>query len=217
MMRHDIRNDLQILDAYSELISEKLTEAELGDLTAELLEEYVRPIEESTNSAIKITETAREVTEVMIQSSTDLKPVRLKQTLTIELENFKSAYPNSEIQLESEITEAGTVLADDMIGSVFRNLLTNAVEHNTSETPQVRVSMSKKNGSIIVTISDNGPGISEDMKNKIFTEGKKGLESEGTGMGLYLVEKLVERYGGSVRVSDSDLGGAEFIVKLEQH
>ena len=52
------------------------------------------------------------------------------------------------------------------------------------------------------------------QKTKIFGKGQKALESDGTGIGLYLVEALVTRYGGSVWVEDTDTGGSLFTVEL---
>jgi len=53
-----------------------------------------------------------------------------------------------------------------------------------------------------VAIADNGPGIPDSQKNEIFGRGEMGLESSGSGIGLYLVDTLVEMYNGSVTVED---------------
>ncbi|MFC7114549.1 sensor histidine kinase [Natronoarchaeum sp. GCM10025703] len=66
-----------------------------------------------------------------------------------------------------------------------------------------------------VRIADNGPGVRESMKDDIFGKGEKGLESAGTGIGLYLVQSLVESYGGDIRVEDNDPTGAVFVVELQ--
>ena len=52
------------------------------------------------------------------------------------------------------------------------------------------------------------------MKRTVFDEGTQGIDSEGTGLGLYLVRALVDRYGGAVWVEDSESGGARFVVEL---
>lgn len=70
-----------------------------------------------------------------------------------------------------------------------------------------------------VTIADNGPGIPEDNRAQIFERGWTDT-SDGTGMGLYIVKRLVENYGGQIRLSetaeddDMNLGGATFVVEL---
>jgi signal transduction histidine kinase len=106
------------------------------------------------------------------------------------------------------------VRADDMLGSVFRNLLTNAIEHNDEAVREVTVAATATDGRVVVRVADNGPGIPDDRKDAIFEEGEKGLDSEGTGLGLYLVETLVERYDGDIRVEDNEPKGAVFVVEL---
>jgi signal transduction histidine kinase len=101
-----------------------------------------------------------------------------------------------------------------MLEAVFRNLLQNAIQHNQKAVPEVTVSAEEADDSVRVRIADNGPGIPESRKDEIFARGEKGLESAGTGLGLYLVETLVDRYGGDVWVEDNEPEGAVFIVEL---
>lgn len=101
-----------------------------------------------------------------------------------------------------------------MLESVFRNLLKNAVQHNHTGHPRITVSMSETDGSATVRIADNGPGIPDDRKEQIFDHGEKGLDSEGTGIGTYLVKRLVTQYGGDVWIEDNDPTGSIFVVTL---
>jgi signal transduction histidine kinase len=101
-----------------------------------------------------------------------------------------------------------------MLSSVFRNLLKNAVQHNDTDDPEVTVSATTGDGTVEVAVADNGPGVPDERKEEIFGQGEKGLESSGTGIGLYLVRTLVERYGGDVRVEDNDPEGSVFVVRL---
>ena len=101
-----------------------------------------------------------------------------------------------------------------VLDSFFRNILTNAIQHNDAETPEVSVSATGTDDSVEVRIADNGPGIPDERKSDVFGRGEKGLESAGTGIGTYLVEKLVTRYGGDVWIEDNDPRGAVFVVKL---
>src|SRR6056297_4013314 len=95
-----------------------------------------------------------------------------------------------------------------MLNSVFRNLLKNAVQHNDKAVPTVAVSSEMKDDQIRIRVADNGPGVSDAAKEDIFGKGEKGLDSEGTGIGLYLVKSLVETYGGDVWVKDRESGDA---------
>jgi signal transduction histidine kinase len=106
------------------------------------------------------------------------------------------------------------VIGNEMLGSVFRNLLQNAILHNDKETPEITITAERQQRQIEVRIADNGPGVPDAQKETIFGKGAKGLESEGTGIGLYLVQSLVESYGGDVWVEDNTPEGAIFVVQL---
>ncbi|SIR83573.1 PAS domain S-box protein [Natronorubrum thiooxidans] len=192
VVRHDIRNDLQLVLAYAEMLEEVVDEAG---------REYVDQVLASARDAVAITETARDVSEVMLQADTEPTQVRLRYTLEHELDEIRSTYENAVVTTEGTIPRL-EVVADDMLESVFRNLLTNAIEHNDAEIPVITVSASVEGDDVEVQIADNGPGIPDERKATIFEEGEKGLESDGTGLGLYLVRTLVDRYGGDVWVAD---------------
>jgi phosphoglycerate-specific signal transduction histidine kinase len=96
----------------------------------------------------------------------------------------------------------------------FRNLLTNAIQHNDKDVPEVTVTATEREDRVIVRVADNGPGISDTQKGTVFGEGQKGLDSRGTGFGLHLVETPVEQYGGDVRIEDNESTGAIFVVDL---
>lgn len=67
---------------------------------------------------------------------------------------------------------------------------------------------------INVRIADNGPGIPDSRKEDIFGKDETGLDSEGTGIGLYLVQSLMDAYDGDVWVEDNDPEGAVFVVQF---
>ena len=204
VVRHDIRNDLQVVLTYTETLQSYVKDGG---------KEYVERILEAGRNAVDITTTARDVTEVMIQSDIELHPVSLRYVLENEIDDIRSSREEALIRVDGSIPGV-MVRADDMLESVFRNLLVNAIKHNDKEVSEVTTSVTCNDGTVSVRIADNGPGISEDRKEKVFEKGEIGLDSEGTGLGLYLVDTLVGRYDGDVRVEDNDPEGTVFTVEL---
>jgi signal transduction histidine kinase len=103
---------------------------------------------------------------------------------------------------------------------IFRNLLDNAIKYSLPE-PAVKVTLWMESDSNIITqIADNGPGVPEKQRERIFERFERlGTELEretpGTGLGLYIVKTLVQRLGGKVSVRDGDEGqGSVFEVQL---
>lgn len=205
VLRHDIRNDLQLVTAYADLLTDHVDDEEGAA--------YLETLLESSEHAVELTRTAREMAEVMLTNSADEERVSLRSVLEREFDDVRSDYPRAVLSIDESIP-AVAVHADDMLSSVFRNLLKNAIFHNDKTVPEVTVSAERGVGTIAVRIVDNGPGIPTDRKQAIFQEGEMGLESEGTGLGLYLVQTLVDRYGGDVFVEDNEPTGAVFVVEL---
>jgi PAS domain S-box-containing protein len=209
VLRHDIRNDLQLVTAYAEMLIE---DDETLNEEDEKRRRYAESVLDGANHAVELTKTAGEMADVMLASDETRQAVDLRTTLEKELDDVRSAY--SAAVVTAETVPAVSVLADEMLGSVFRNLLKNAVQHNDKELPEVRVSASEHGETVTVRIADNGPGIPEERRESIFGKGETGLGSEGTGLGLYLVESLVDGYGGDVWIEDNDPEGAVFVVEL---
>ncbi len=103
-----------------------------------------------------------------------------------------------------------------MLSSVFRNLLNNAVQHNDKDEPVVEIGIEPLSDEVIVRIADNGPGIPDDIEGSLFNEGKKGVGSSGTGMGLTIVQTLVEQYEGEIQITDNDPTGTIFYIHFEK-
>ncbi|WP_167880079.1 PAS domain S-box protein [Halorhabdus rudnickae] len=205
VLRHDIRNDLQLVTSYAELIAEESDD--------ESIQDHIETVLENAEHAVELTRTAREMADVMLSAEDDIENIDLDSVLTDELKAVRAAYPHAVFTVESSMP-AKPVRASSMLSSVFRNLLKNAVQHNDKAVPEVTISATTREERVVVRIADNGPGIPAEQRDAIFGKGETGLESSGTGIGLYLVETLVDSYGGSVRVEDNDPDGAVFVVEL---
>jgi len=208
VVRHDIRNDLQLVTAYAEMLAESdsLTKPDRG---------YLGKIQKAADNAIDLTTSARELSAVMLQQDAELTAVSLGKTLETQLERVRSSRQAVAITTTGPIP-AVEVHADELLSAVFRNVLGNAVEHNDKDLPKVTVGTHLEENTVTVRIADNGRGVPDSQKAEIFGRGNKGLESDGTGIGLYLVSSLVDRYGGAVWIEDNDPEGAIFCVELRR-
>ena len=197
VMRHDIRNDLQLISAYAELLEDHVDDEGC---------QYLDVIKDSTESAADLTTAARDLSRVMLSVDGEERAIPLAGVLEQRIEEARSGHPEAIVTVEGSIPETD-VVGNDMLGSVFRNLLQNAIQHNDKTPPEITVSTAEIDGRIEVRIADNGPGVPDEQKEEIFGRGEKGLESSGAGIGLYLVESLVDNYGGDVWVEDRAGGG----------
>ena len=211
VVRHDIRNDLQLVSAYAEMLEPHVDAAG---------EAHRERIADSAANAIELTESARDLAEIMRNRQTELTPVAVHEVLDTQIAEVGELNPAAAIRVEGSLPET-EVLANALLGSVIRNLLTNAIQHNRSDEPTVIVSATVTEERVTIRVADDGPGIPDRQKQQLFGKGQTGLDSTGTGIGLYLVETLVDGYDGEVRVEDrgdqgspADVEGAVFAVEL---
>jgi signal transduction histidine kinase len=208
MVRHDIRNDLQVIQTHGELLVAEV---------AENLRSSAESVTTSAQSAISLTEEARDLAAVMLRSDDIHEPISLATTLRNQIGQVRSAHEEATIEIDGTIPDV-EVMADEMLGSVFDNLLQNSIVHNDSTQPRTVVSTTVDDEYATVSIADNGPGISDEQKERIFEKGEKGADSGGTGIGLYLVKTLVDQYGGAVSIeqpdAESPVDGTVFVVRL---
>ncbi|WP_340098317.1 ATP-binding protein [Salinibaculum salinum] len=204
IVRHDIRNDLQVVASYAELLATRVDEDD---------REYVERILNNAETAVELTRSARDLSGTMLQTDQSTEPTPLKQTLLTQIDDIRTSYADAVVRIDGEIPSVA-VDADEMLSSMFRNVIKNAIQHNDKAVPEVTVAVDTSDEAVRVTVTDNGPGIPDAQKEVVFGKGEKGLKSEGTGIGLYLVNTLIEKYDGTIRVDDNEPEGTIVTITL---
>jgi len=204
IVRHDIGNDLQVIAGTADAL-----ERYVDDDGAEPLERLQR----TTSEAIDITERLRTFVSALEDDEADLRPIALQQVLTTQVENLRDRYPAATVSLSKPVPDVA-VQADELLATVLHNLLSNAVTHNDSDDPRVIVTVETDPGIVTIRVADDGPGIPDPQRGSLFERGELGPDSNGSGIGLYIVDQLIERYDGSISVEDSDIGGTAFEIEL---
>jgi len=205
VVRHDIRNDMNVILAWSE---------ELRDVVPENERDALDRVLRKSRHVIELTDVAREFVESLAdEQPTELEPIALDAILESELATVRDSHPHATFRVSGDIPQV-SVHANEMLSSVFRNLFENAVQHNDEVTPEITVACEEMTETVRVRIADNGPGIPDSQKAQIFGKNTKGLDSPGTGIGLYLVHTVTEQFDGGVWVEDNERKGTVFTVEL---
>jgi nitrogen-specific signal transduction histidine kinase len=103
---------------------------------------------------------------------------------------------------------------------VMINLVSNAIKHHDSGNAKIQIKAKNSEQGSVITVIDNGPGIEEKNRErifKLFETLKPRDEVEGSGMGLSVVKKIVEHYGGNIKVASNKPRGTKFIVTWPTH
>jgi two-component system, NtrC family, sensor histidine kinase HydH len=117
------------------------------------------------------------------------------------------------VRLERAYQAISSVAGDpDLLRQVMMNLTLNAMEA-VGQGGRVRVGIAPAVDAVLLTVDDDGPGISAELRERLF-EPFFTTKAQGSGLGLPIVHALVTQHGGSIDVGSSDLGGARFTVRL---
>jgi len=205
LLRHDVAHEVSAVNKRALLLKRTVADAD----AREDLDEIVR----SGERVAELLDTVRTLMGTMLGDEVEVDPVPLGPTLRTEIDRARSLHDDAVVEAPESLPDV-TVAASDALREVFRNLLTNAVYHNDTARPTVTVDVEETAETVVVRVADDGPGIPDDQKGAVFGRGESGLESPGTGIGLYLVDTIVETYGGDVWVEDNDPRGTVVCVRL---
>jgi PAS domain S-box-containing protein len=187
-MRHDLINDLMVVDGQLSLFEMK------GELNS---------IEKARNGIRKCYELIGQMKQLEGLTTSE-RGLEVYDARDVVLR----AAAEQEVSLELE--GDCDILADDAIFSVVGNLLRNAVVHG--KTDRIEVHLSSEGRTSTMKVIDHGVGIPDRVKERMFEEGYKHGPSGNSGLGLFIVMRTIERYGGTVTVEDNVPGGTIFTL-----
>ncbi len=145
------------------------------------------------------------------------KPVDLNALVAEVVGDFQMTSPDRDITID-QTTELIAEIDRDKIAQVLINLVSNAIKYSPAESP-VKISISKKDDHINVSVTDQGIGINEKDHEKIFerfyrVEGRDEQQFSGFGIGLYLAQSNIERHGGKLTIESQPQKGSTFTFTL---
>jgi light-regulated signal transduction histidine kinase (bacteriophytochrome) len=208
---HDLQEPLRTVAAYTDL----------------LVRQYADRLDGDAHQYISFTQDAVRRMQVLIQ---DL--LAYSQLQTTSLSAIRAVGANGMVQLamanlRNSIDEAGAVISCGELPSiradfaqmalVFQNLIGNAIKYRKAgEPPRVEISAAADDGAWIFCVRDHGAGFDQKHAEKIFGIFKRlhGREIPGTGIGLAMVKKIVERHGGQIWAESEHGQGAAFYFRI---
>ncbi len=217
-MVHDIRGPLTAVQTFAQLLPEKLDDHEFRtDFMATAMQEIDRVVK-IVNGILRFQQHAEMVL--------DLKPMDLNETIRDALSMIKNTFRKNGIEETTTLPEGKLPINgdSDMMCHVFINLLSNAVEAIDGKGAiaiEAKVEPANSDGkgvvggrhTIVITISDSGPGIKPENIGKVFdpffsTKGK------GLGLGLASIHTVIKEHKGSIRAENGPNHGAIFTIEL---
>jgi PAS domain S-box-containing protein len=210
---HDLNNMIQIEAGYLELARQSPdTGSEAGA--------YIERCLSVLGSSSSLIHNVQKLQQISTGPGT-LETVDLGHILGDAVRAYEAAH-DGDVVINYKPVHQCYVLANGLLKEVFLNIIGNAIKHSTGPPViDVRVKETFESGKryCIVAIEDNGPGIPDDLKARLFNRFQSGrTPTSGKGLGLYLVRKLIEGYHGNVYVEDRVPGdfsqGSRFVIML---
>lgn len=212
---HDLRNPASVVIGYVELVrrvlGKNVDSRALGYL--DMIEKAIRRIEKITNDILSLER---------IENSNIEKAKVFDLNKTVH----EAFYEHSQQAIEKEqdmelqlVTTPLMVRADDVqLLEATANLLNNAIKY-TPNKGKITVQTRVESKNAVFEVQDTGYGVPEDMQSKLFqpffrARTKETDDIEGTGLGLYLIKNIVERFGGKIIFKSSYLEGSTFGFQL---
>ena len=210
---HQLRTPLTAIRLFIEMLSDE----QVGKLNA-AQHDYINKVADSTRRMIEL------VGDFLNNSRIDLGRLRIEPVMT-ELDKFIGDYVDElqpvaaekNVKLTFERTDMPSVPIDhNLYGQIVHNLLTNAIRY-TPEQGKVTVAIKNTAKGYELSVSDTGIGIPKVAKAKLFqrffrAENAVLMQGEGSGLGLYLVKKILELIGGSITYKTAEGKGTTFHV-----
>ncbi len=207
---HDLQEPLRMIGSYLQLL-ERRYEGQLDDKADKYIHFAVDGAARMQNLINDLLAFSRVTTRAKEFEITDVESIYNQVLINLEVSIKESSAIISHDPLPK-------VMADDtQLIQVFQNLISNAIKFRGEENPKIHIAAERKNKQWLFSVQDNGIGIDPKHKDRIFEVFKrlhKRRDYPGTGIGLSIVKKIIERHGGNIWV-ESELGkGSVFYFTL---
>lgn len=203
VLRHNFRNDLNVLIGYTELLK--------NNVSAETLQTYCDRILNTCADMRRYAERAKQIKETT-KSEQRLQGYNVEDLLDEVIASNQDVVQRA--RLTSKIPADAELIANPMIAEALGEILENAVEYSDSEEPKIDIDVTQKADRMNICITDDGPGIPKEELDAL-----KIAESDQirhlSGMGLWFVAWTVERSGGDIQI-ESDKGGTTVCLEFDR-
>jgi light-regulated signal transduction histidine kinase (bacteriophytochrome) len=210
---HDLREPLRMVSIYTQLLSRKLRD-HLDSDTARYMEHVL-------SAAARLEALIRDLlayTQAAEMPGDETGPTDVNEALRNALENLSASIEETEASITVLAPELPNVSAADVhVTQILQNLIGNAIKYRGEKAPEIRIGATRRGAFWEFSVSDNGIGIGEDYREHIFGIFKRlhnSSEYSGTGIGLAICQRIVQRYGGRIWVESRPGRGSTFFFTL---
>lgn len=202
ILRHNLRNDINIVKGYATTLVERLDGEE---------RKIANAVRDVTDDLVELGEKVRRTESIMDREQVIREPVRLAKVVAETVEEVGAKYPT--YRIETTLDERAIAHGDPrLLRTIVQELLDNAVEHGGGDGT-VSVAVRRHERRVELVVADDGPGIPTQEREAIL-EGQETALRHGSGLGLWLVNWSVQQLDGTITFEDSTAGGSAVVVTV---
>lgn len=213
---HQLRTPLSTINWYAEI----LLSGDAGEIKGEQ-RSYLEEIYKGNQRMVELVNSLLNVSRIELGTFVvEPKNINIVEIAQESLSQFAVEIKKKKLKLKKTVKKDLPMVKADpkLMRIVFDNLLSNAVKYNF-EGGSIGLKIGVKNRNIEIVVSDTGMGIPEEQHSSIFTklfraDNVRGSNTEGTGLGLYIVKAIVEHTGGKITFKSKQNKGATFYISI---
>lgn len=208
VIRHNLRNAINVIDGNAEQLIEDLAGTELQS-TAETIQKQVRDLDSIVSDTVAVESFFKQPPDTLESSGVDV--VTLLNDLKADIDGV---YPAATISFYVDFSTC-EIHADERLKRAIWEAIDNAVRHTDRSEPDVDITatMQPDRSHVEIEIADNGPGIPAQEQAAIDNETETPLV-HGAGIGLWLIYWIVSSFGGEVTFGENDRQGSTMTLRL---
>jgi len=206
---HDLQEPLRTITSFSQLLASRYQ----GRLDADA-DEFIGYIVTASRRMTDLINGLLQLVRLR-KSGQPIAPVSFERLLEEAEISLQAAIRESQARIEHGSLPS-LVVDPVQFSQVLQNLISNAIRYRSAEPPRIRIQARRDRGNWIFSVADNGCGFGQEFAERIFGLFQRlhGREIEGTGMGLSISRKIVERHGGRIWAESREGEGATFFFSL---
>jgi signal transduction histidine kinase len=209
-LSHEFKTPIVSIGGFAELLAE-------GNLSEKEQREYLNIIVMESERLTSLSTNVLNLTKFEnLEIITETSKFRLDEQLRKAVLQLEAGWVNKNITIDINVDEIEYTGNQDFIQQVMLNLIDNAIKF-TKPGGKITIQLSKDDKSIYISVKDDGIGMDEQTKERIFDKFYQGDVSRagvGNGLGLSIVKRIIDLCGGQIGVHSEQNEGSEFIVSL---
>lgn len=215
---HDLKSPLANIESLVKFLIPPLSDTASQEELQER-QRLVAMLEKSVSLMKNIINELSDIARIETQLEQEAESVKLEEIINDVRLTLYNQILQTQAKISLHIEEPEVILSRKNLRSIIFNLVSNAIKYRSPErNPEITVASKAVDDHILLTVRDNGIGIAEEKQKLLFKPYSR-LERkvDGTGIGLYLIKRIVENAGGKILVDSRWGEGTEFTVMLRKN